>query len=306
MRMPYFLPRVIPPQEFGTCDIRRPPEPPDTMELSGKQCGEASSCGKRGFPAIVSIRSAKDSLCDCLGIDACSKVVALVGAGGKTTLMYALAAEMLSRGSQVITTTTTKIFPPGPDQSPRLILLSEDRQLKTLPAALEQYGHVTVARSLIPATGKLDGVPGATVELCSSLAHFVLVEADGAAGRPIKAPERWEPVIPAVTRLVIVVAGLDCIGEPATERSVFRLARFTAITGIQRGQTITPLALADLLGHPLGGLKGVPPEASVVAFLNKKDLLKEGYTGTEIAEFAAERAGGRVARVVVGSLIQLR
>ena len=35
--------------------------------------------------------------------------VALVGGGGKTTLMFALAGELLQAGKKVITTTTTKI-----------------------------------------------------------------------------------------------------------------------------------------------------------------------------------------------------
>lgn len=39
------------------------------------------------------------------------RVTALVGAGGKTTLMYALAASTVAAGEKVICTTTTKIFP---------------------------------------------------------------------------------------------------------------------------------------------------------------------------------------------------
>lgn len=40
------------------------------------------------------------------------RMTALVGAGGKTTLMYALARRMADAGRRVVCTTTTKIFPP--------------------------------------------------------------------------------------------------------------------------------------------------------------------------------------------------
>ena len=40
------------------------------------------------------------------------EVISLVGAGGKTTLMFALARELASDKGCVITTTTTKILEP--------------------------------------------------------------------------------------------------------------------------------------------------------------------------------------------------
>ena len=68
---------------------------------------------------------------------------------------------------------------------------------------------------------------------CLDLADKVIVEADGADGRPIKAPEDWEPVIPTFANLVIPVVGLDCVGKPASEDWVFRIERFLALTGLR-------------------------------------------------------------------------
>ena len=50
-----------------------------------------------------------DKLCDLLDIR--PGVTALIGGGGKTTLMYHLARELRERGT-VAVTTTTKIWPP--------------------------------------------------------------------------------------------------------------------------------------------------------------------------------------------------
>ena len=48
-------------------------------------------------------------------------VVSLVGAGGKTSLMFKLARELSTAGETVLTTTTTKIYTPSPQQSPWVI-----------------------------------------------------------------------------------------------------------------------------------------------------------------------------------------
>ena len=44
-------------------------------------------------------------------------VISLVGAGGKTSLMFRLAHELSLTGDSVLTTTTTKIYVPEPVQS---------------------------------------------------------------------------------------------------------------------------------------------------------------------------------------------
>ncbi len=41
-------------------------------------------------------------------------VISIIGAGGKTSLMFSLAKELSKSGKKVLTTTTTKIFMPTP------------------------------------------------------------------------------------------------------------------------------------------------------------------------------------------------
>ncbi len=243
----------------------------------------------------------KTPLCKAFRIDSGTRVVALVGAGGKTSLMYSLAREMVSLGRRVVTTTTTKIFPPRPDQSPGLVLLSEDVSRANLAAGLARHGHVTLGSSLLK-VGKVDGVSEETIYDSLRYADSVLVEADGAAGRSVKAPEKWEPVIPGAAELVIPVVGLDCIGARVTEDLVFRLERFLAVTGLQPGETISPESIGLLLGHPEGGIRGVPERSRVVPFLNKVDLLSPEWDVEELVAVVLRAAGDRIRRIVVGKL----
>ncbi|RME87603.1 MAG: putative selenium-dependent hydroxylase accessory protein YqeC, partial [Anaerolineae bacterium] len=96
-------------------------------------------------------------------------------------------------------------------------------------------------------------------------------EADGARGRPLKAPAAHEPVVPVFASLAVVVAGMNGLGKPLDEAWVHRPERFAALTGLRMGQKISSGALAQALTHPEGGLKGIPPGTRRVALLNQAD-----------------------------------
>ena len=86
------------------------------------------------------------------------EVISLVGGGGKTTLMFALAQELASVGEPVLTTTTTKISEPLPSQTPRLLVeRDEEKMLWLLIDVFSRYRHVTLASERM-ALGKLNGV----------------------------------------------------------------------------------------------------------------------------------------------------
>ncbi|MBQ1365708.1 MAG: putative selenium-dependent hydroxylase accessory protein YqeC, partial [Clostridia bacterium] len=48
-------------------------------------------------------------------------------------------------------------------------------------------------------------------------ADHILVEADGSAGRPLKAHRPWEPVIPACSDQTVCLVGASGIGKPVSE-----------------------------------------------------------------------------------------
>jgi probable selenium-dependent hydroxylase accessory protein YqeC len=265
-------------------------------------CPELSALSATEPPAHAKATERDTSgLLASFGIDLSTRIVALVGGGGKTSLMYAIARIMQERGHRVVTTTTTRIFPPTASQSPHLFLVEQDPQLSSLPEKIAQWGHVTVGRSVTRASGKLEGISDSVIHTCATYAEWVIVEADGAAGRPVKAPETWEPVIPAGADLVIPVAGLDCLGKPASEGLVFRLSRFLRLTGLDQGDIIGPDHLAMVLTHREGGMKGVEAGTTVVPFLNKLDLLPDTTLLEESVRQIFQRASC-IQRVIAGCL----
>lgn len=166
-------------------------------------------------------------------------VTAVIGGGGKTTLLRALGEELASAGHRVVLCTTTKIFP-----FPGLLNLTSSGG-EDLARALDGTPLLCVGTP-VPGTGKLTA-PAISMECLAGLADYVLVEADGAAGRPMKAHAPHEPVIPAGANQVICVVGASGFGQPVSQ-AAHRPELYARLAGIAPDAPITPAAAAAVLG----------------------------------------------------------
>lgn len=221
---------------------------------------------------IVQIRAAH-SLREAFSIHR-GEVISLVGGGGKTTLMFALARELASPGGCVITTTTTKILEPLPAQSPLLLMEADEAKLmESVLHNVGRYWQITLAREK-SAFGKLSGVsPEFIVKLAQiDRVSYIIIEADGAARKPLKAPNATEPVIPPNTSLVIPVVGIDALGSRLSEEIVFRSDIAARLLGVPLGKVISAESIALLITHEQGIIKGSPARARITPFINKVDL----------------------------------
>ena len=250
----------------------------------------------KGFSHPMRLASLADALCVGRG-----DLVSLVGGGGKTTLMYRLAGELRSRGLRAAAATTTKIREPEGGSAARFVSAPTYEALLAGVSATRE-GFPVLGRERLP-TGKVVGVPPEWCDraVADGVLESLVVEADGAARRPVKAPEAWEPVVPAGTTVFAAVVGLSCLGKPLDAEVVFRPERFSVVTGLEGGLPLTAVALARLFLSGEGLLKGRPADARAVAFLNQADVV--GATGA-VAELVPSilRPGSPYERVVLGSL----
>lgn len=243
------------------------------------------------------------SLGEALGLRG-REVISLVGAGGKTTLMFRLAKELILTGRKVVTTTTTKILEPSSEETPCLYVHDDEESLKQFVLQhIDRYHHITIARERLEST-KLKGISSdlAGVLCNASEIDIMIIEADGAAGRPVKAPREWEPVIPPASTLVIGILGVDGVGKELNEQNLFQAERISELTGIPVGREMTYEAMAILMTHPQGIFKGTPPSSRRVAFINKVDIQNGKGWGREIAEKIFEKKPPQIERVVLGQL----
>lgn len=171
-------------------------------------------------------------------------ITALIGGGGKTTLLYTLAEELRRQGT-VIVTTSTHIK--CPERYP-VLLNADGAEVKV---ALAEHGAVCVAGES-GTSGKLTA-PAQGFDALAALADFVLVEADGAKRLPLKAHAPYEPVIPPNTAQTIYVVGADGFGRTIRE-ICHRSDRYAALCGASEADVVTPaLEARVLLAEGYGG-----------------------------------------------------
>ena len=227
------------------------------------------------------------------------EIISLVGGGGKTTLLFALADELSIGGKGVIVTTTTKIWEPAPSPSFSLFCSSQIPLVKEwVTGKLGNVPYLVVARGKL-GNGKLQGIPTAWIEELETLPgiSFIIIEADGAAGRSLKAPREDEPVLPAHSSLLVPVVGIDALGCPLDDEHVFRAELAARLLGVNPGIEITEEFIARLLVHIL---RDKPPKARVIPFLNKVDLPGCLEKGRSLARYLLSLKLLGFQRVVLG------
>lgn len=232
-------------------------------------------------------------------------VLSLVGGGGKTSLMFRLARELAQDGCKVLSTTTTKIFWPTPEQS-SVVHVSPD--IEEIGAVFRRYGparrHMTAAALYDEEKDKLVGYNPEDIELIRQTNEFdwLLLEADGARMKPLKAPADHEPVIPFCTTVVVAVVGLTAVGRPLDEEHVFRSQLFSGITGLEIGSPVTEESIAAILMHEKGLFKGAPQSARRIVFLNQADNRELMEKGRRIIGILAEGESNKLDMAILGAL----
>lgn len=131
---------------------------------------------------------------------------AVVGAGGKTTLIRQMTKEYLAQGKTVLVTTSTHMY------IEEDTLLTDDAD--QIIEALRQRQYVMAGRK---AGNKIQALSMETYQKVCQYADVVLIEADGSKHKPVKYPGEGEPVIYDNVDEIIVVFGLHAIGKKLSE-----------------------------------------------------------------------------------------
>lgn len=243
------------------------------------------------------------TLREAFDLENTGELIAFVGGGGKTSLLFALGEELAAGGKRVILTTTTRIAAYEAAQAPAIwrpdTVQRSNASAAALGTLLAQNGLVLVAGGDMG-----DKVKGVSLDLPGRLlarsdVDFVLVEADGANQLPIKAPAGHEPALPIGLTLLVPVVGIDALEAPLAQVA-HRPKLIKLLTRRRLPERLSPVDVAVLLTHPEGGLKGLPEGARVVPFLNKVETDAQAAAAAEIAFLVLRNP--HIARVVSGAV----
>ena len=166
-------------------------------------------------------------------------ITAVIGSGGKTSLLRAAGEALRGRGAAVALSTTThmRAFAGMP-----LVTGADAAEGLRRGGGIACFGTPVEGSAGAGALPKLG--PGALGpgEL-AAFAEYVLVEADGSRGLPLKAHRADEPAAPGGAGETILLVGASGFGRPIAE-AVHRPELFCALVGCTAREAATPELVA--------------------------------------------------------------
>ena len=192
----------------------------------------------------------------------------IVGAGGKTTLMFKLANELKDKG-KVLVTTTTKIYKPNENEVDYLSIGKEEYEFIKNN---KDYGIYAYGED-INKEHKLIGIEPNLVDDLKNTFDYILIEADGSKRKDLKAWNENEPIICSVNNKYIGVLSLNTIDIEINNNNIHRIEEFLTLTNSNIGEKASLDILIEIIFNKKGLFKRSVGEN--ILFLNKVENIKE-------------------------------
>ncbi|MFB6251647.1 MAG: selenium cofactor biosynthesis protein YqeC [Halobellus sp.] len=228
-------------------------------------------------------------------LDAAEGTTCVVGAGGKKTTMATLAHAL----ERAVVTATVRI-PIFDDWVSRVFVTETPGEIVDEALASDDGDWPL---GVVPEREREDRYYGYELSKLDDLAARdvpILVKADGARMRRLKAPSTNEPRVPESADTVVPIASVHVVGEPLSDDLVHRVDEVSALTGLDPGDEIGAADLATVLASDEGGRKAVPPGATTIPLLNMVDDDTLKTTARDVAAEIHDRAD--VSRVVLAEM----
>ena len=222
-------------------------------------------------------------------------ILSIVGAGGKTTMMFKLAEE-LRLGNKILVTTTTKIYLPSLDKCD---FICTDKNNFFKYSSMNENGSYVLGLG-INEENKILGLSIKDLDELVPYFDYILIEADGAKEKRLKAWSEFEPIIHWKTTKTIGIMDIQSLGMLINEDNIHRSKIFCEITGAHEGETVTLKHLTELILNPLGLFKGAKGEK--ILFINKAEDLNKLTLAKSLIEEIKLNPRTLIDDVIIGSL----
>lgn len=209
---------------------------------------------------------------DIIGIEK-DNLISIVGAGGKTTLIYYLGKELKKNG-KVLMSTTTKIMPPKKEEADFFAIGKEEysniKNKQDLGSYVYSYGMNN--------EGKLLGIKEEEIQLIKDDFNYIILESDGSKCKSLKGWNDTEPVVYKETDITIGVLNIKVLEKKITDDLIHRLEEFRKLTRGIEEDTITNKHLIRIIFNEKGLFKNSTGKR--ILYINKvenprdKDLVK--------------------------------
>ena len=199
--------------------------------------------------------------------EAQNSIISFVGAGGKKSLMFRLAAA--HKGRVGITATAHIEFFPQSLQAKNYI--ADEAELLEAIKNDEHSQKIAFAKPS-KRFGRRAGISLNSVNTFRDAGNFdlMVIKADGARGRFIKAPAEHEPAISPDTNIIVPVVSAKVMGLPLSDEIAHRVEEIGKVCHMNPNEIIEPQHIARLFTSTSGLLKNTDDKI-IIPVINMVD-----------------------------------
>lgn len=224
-----------------------------------------------------------------------SDIVSIVGAGGKTTMMFKIAEEL--RGlNKVLVSTTTKIYVPLKE---RYDFICTDSEMLQRYIHMKENG-IYILGSGVNCENKILSLSKKEFDELALHFDYVLIEADGAKKKRLKGWNELEPGIYRKTTKTVGILDIQVLGMIISEVNVHRSKLFCELTGAKQGETVKIEHLIMLIINPLGLFKAALGEK--ILYINKVERPKDLILAKSLVDEINLKDDKLIDQIFIGSL----
>lgn len=226
-------------------------------------------------------------------------IITIIGAGGKTSLMFS-ASSLLRNDYKVLVTTTTHIYIPDNNLYDKIIMLTHFENENYNNILQNNKNGVYVIGSHIVNNSKIKGLTFDMLDKITPYFDVVIIEGDGSKEKSLKGWNDNEPVIYPKTTKTIGIVDISSIGIDINEENIHRVDKFLDIINDYSNNKVNIEHLEKLILNKNGLFKFYKGEK--ILFINKVEDINKRKNALNIIKDIKNENQSYIDKFVYGSI----
>lgn len=267
-------------------------------------------------------------------------IITIVGAGGKTSLMFS-ASSLFRKNYKVLVTTTTHIYVPDKNLYDEMIMLSDIKDdkvsrenqennndsyndenhnnekysdlIKNNKKGVYVIGNYIINNSNANTSNcntdhskenppKIKGLTFDQLDKITPYFDIVIIEGDGSKEKPLKGWRDLEPVVYNKTTKTIGVVDISSVGLYINEENIHRLDKFLEIINEDSPKTVNLTHIKNMILNKNGLFKIYKGEK--ILFINKVENINDKIHSLNLIENIKNENPSYIDKFIYGSVLK--
>lgn len=226
-------------------------------------------------------------------------IITIIGAGGKTSLMFS-ASSLLRNDYKVLVTTTTHIYIPDNNLYDKIIMLTHFENKNYHSILQNNKNGVYVIGSHIVNNSKIKGLTFDMLDKITPYFDIVIIEGDGSKEKSLKGWNDNEPVIYPKSTKTIGVVDISSIEIDINEENIHRVDKFLDIINDYSNNKVNIEHLEKLILNENGLFKFYKGEK--ILFINKVEDINKRKNALNIIKDIKNKNQSYIDKFIYGSI----